>query len=106
MESERRRAKRFPLRVPAEYENGGHGTGTTENLSRSGVLMTNTTVRAQIGTDIVMRMSLYPGSFETPFHGRVVRVTDDGFAAVFERLSEAASEALQAALPGPTDLVD
>ncbi len=80
---EQRSAPRFNVQVPTEYENGHPGSGLTENVSLSGVLIEPASRSIAIQTEIRLRFSFFIGSFDTLFHGTVVRHTGDGFAVEF-----------------------
>lgn len=96
---ERRRAPRFAVRAPVEFEDTAAGQGTTENISTSGVLIEETTSRLNVGADLTLRFSFGMGSFETPFRGSVVRHTPAGFAVHFSEVGSAQLEVLGRALP-------
>ena len=80
---EQRREPRFSVQVPTEYENCHPGSGLTENLSLSGVLIERVSRSIAIQTELRLRFSFFIGSFDTLFHGTVVRHTGDGFAVEF-----------------------
>ena len=94
-----RPARRFLLRAPALFESPEVGSGTIENVSSSGVLIAHASRRFEVGSAVVLRLSLFPGSFETTFRGRVVRHTESGFAATFTALGPRQLETLRNALP-------
>ena len=97
---ERRRAPRFSVCVPLEYEDHSvEGRGFTKNVSRSGVLIEQASSPPPIGAGLRVRFSFFLGAFETPFSGKVVRHADDGFALQFGSLDEAQIEVLRTALP-------
>ncbi len=83
MVEERRREPRFSVEVPTEYEDSQTGSGFTENLSVSGVLIEPASRSPAIQTEIRLRFSFFIGSFDTVFQGTVVRHTRDGFAVQF-----------------------
>ena len=99
----RRAAPRFSIQVPTEYEYDSDlaGTGFTENVSSSGVLVDHTSAAFPIDTELRMRFSFFHGSFDTVFTGAVVRYTEDGFAARFVHLDTAQIEVLHRALSVP-----
>ena len=98
-ENDRRRAIRFEVRAPTQYANHERGTGTTENVSVSGVLIQNATRAVGVGSSLEVRFSFFPGSFDTPFTARVIRHTDDGFALQFDDLGPPQISLLRSALP-------
>ena len=95
---EQRTATRFTVRVSTEYEGAQVGTGFTDNLSLSGVLIEYASASIPIKTEIGMRFSFFAGSFETVFRGIVIRQTEDGFAVQFVDMSEAQLEILRKVL--------
>ncbi len=99
MERDLRRSQRFELRAPAEFQNGGHGSGMTWNISFSGALIVNASELLPVGTRLEVRFSFFPGSFETTFVGRVVRHSEHGFALEFSSLDEPRRHVLRTALP-------
>ncbi len=103
IDQERRAAPRFSIQVPTEYEHANTpvGTGRTENVSVSGVLVERTSAEFPIDTELRMRFSFFSGSFATAFTAAVVRHTESGFAARFVDLDTAQIEVLQRALPVP-----
>jgi len=86
----KRRHDRIPIRLEvycsfARVEGGA----MLANISYSGALIENTSMRPEIGTPIVLFVYLKPpGDFEaaTPFelNGRVVRHSPTGFAVEYE----------------------
>ncbi len=95
MPREQRAASRFTVRVSTEYEGGHTGSGFTENLSLSGVLIEYASTLIPIKTKIGMRFSFFVGSFDTLFQGTVVRHTEDGFAVQFVDMGETQLEVLR-----------
>ena len=83
MVEEQRREPRFIVEVPTEYENSQTGSGFTENLSVSGVLIEHASRSMAIQTEIRLRFSFFIGSFDTVFQGTVIRHTGGGFAVQF-----------------------
>ena len=106
IDQERRVAPRFSIQVPTEYEyeTSTPGTGLTENVSSSGVLVERTSAELPIDTELRMRFSFFQGSFATVFTAAVVRYTEDGFAARFVNLDTAQIEVLQRAFSVPPPL--
>ena len=102
MVEERRPAPRIRVQAPTEYENSHTGSGLTENVSLSGVLIERASVSIAIQTEIRLRFSFFMGSFGTEFRGTVVRHTEDGFAVQFSEMNEAQLEVLQM-LPGTSE---
>ena len=100
--SERRTARRYDIRVPVEYEHDddAQGSGTTWNLSVSGVRIENTSKTIGVGNRVAMRFSFFAGSFATSFPGSVVRHTSAGFAVQFDVLGADQIRLLDQALPG------
>ncbi len=98
-----RRAPRLSIQVPTEYEyeSSTPGSGLTENVSTSGVLVEHASAAFPIDAELRMRFSFFHGSFDTLFTGAVVRHTADGFAARFVRLETAQIEVLRTVLPVP-----
>jgi hypothetical protein len=98
---QRRAARRYDIRVPVEYEQeeDAQGRGTTWNLSISGVRIENAAPRVDVGHRLALRFSFFPGSFETPIPGNVVRLTDGGFAVQFDVLDIDQIRLLNRALP-------
>ena len=105
-DQERRAAPRFNIHVPTEYEhvNTPAGTGHTENVSVSGVLVERTSAELPIDTELRMRFSFFQGSFATVFTAAVVRYTEGGFAARFVNVDTAQIEVLQRAFSVPPPL--
>ena len=101
IDQERRAASRFSIQVPTEYENSTPGSGLTENVSTSGVLVDHASATFPTDAELRMRFSFFVGSFDTLFTGAVVRHTADGFAARFVRLETAQIEVLRRVLPVP-----
>jgi hypothetical protein len=96
---ERRRAPRFSVFVPLEYQDHGvAGRGFTKNVSRTGVLIEQASSPVPIGADLRLRFSFFLGAFETPFRGEVVRHSEEGFALQFGSLDEAQLGVLRTAL--------
>ncbi len=96
---ERRVALRFQVRAPVEYEDSTSGHGLTWDISLSGVRIENASAPVGLGTTLELRFSFFPGSFETPLGGNVVRHTDSGFAAKFISLQGFQRDLLRRALP-------
>lgn len=98
---ERRVARRYDIRVPVEYgqNQAVHGSGTTWNLSVSGVRIQHASRQVEVGGLLALRFSFFPGSFETPLPGSVVRHTEDGFAVQFDVLDATQIRLLSRALP-------
>ncbi len=103
IDQERRAAPRFSIQVPTEYEyeSSRPGSGFTENVSTSGVLVEHTSAAFPIDTELRMRFSFFQGSFDTLFTGAVVRYTEDGFAARFVHRETAQIDVLRRALSVP-----
>jgi len=100
-QTQRRVARRYEIRVPVEYEqNQQQGSGTTWNLSVSGVLIERASARVDVGGRLELRFSFFPGSFDTRFPANVVRHTPDGFAVQFDVLETDQIRLLNRALPG------
>ncbi len=80
------RDNRIPIRLAAFYPFGRmEAAGVLANISYSGALIEDTSMRPEIGTSVVLYVYLKPASaFEgpTPFKlaGHVVRHTPTGFA--------------------------
>ncbi len=96
---ERRSAPRSRIQVPVEYEDSVTGRGSTEDMSLSGVRIGHVSSVVPIGEELRLRFSLFSGSFETLFEGKVVRHTKEGFAVQFWNLDVAQLAALRRALP-------
>ena len=97
---ERRRAPRFRVEVPMEYNDHSlAGSGYTANISASGVRIDRASQRVPIGVQLGLRFSFFLGSFEIQFTGEVVRHTEDGFAVQFGILDPAQLNTLRTALP-------
>lgn len=99
-------APRFSIQVPTEYEyeNTTPGSGFTENVSSSGVLIEYTAAVFPIDTELRMRFSFFHGAFDTVFKGAVVRYTEDGFAARFVQLGPDQIEVIRRTLSAPPPL--
>ncbi len=98
---EKRRAPRYKIRVPVEcHFESGTASGTTANVSTSGVRIASST-RRSVGSGLTMRFSFFAGSFGTPFGASVVRHTEDGFAVHFNALDGRQRDLLRRALPVP-----
>lgn len=93
------RAPRYPIQVAVEFRDQAPGSGTTENISSSGVLIERASRQAAVDSPVAMRFDFFPGARETLFTGTVVRLTDAGFAVQFRGLSEKARGVLATALP-------
>ena len=91
MVKEQRAATRFSVQAPTEYEYSRDttGSGLTENLSLSGVLVERASILIAIQSEIQLRFSFFTGSFDTVFRGTVVRQSSDGFAVHFGDMDEA-----------------
>ncbi len=100
---EQRSAPRFNVQVPTEYENGHPGSGLTENVSPSGVLIEPASRSIAIQTELQLRFSFFIGSFDTVFQGTVVRHTEDGFAVQSMNMDEAQLEVLRKILAEASD---
>lgn len=98
-ETDRRRARRFEVRAPTQYANTERGTGITENVSISGVLIQNASRLVGVGSSVEVRFSFFPGSFDTAFTAHVIRETEAGFALQFSDLGPSQLSLLRAALP-------
>jgi hypothetical protein len=98
----RRAARRYDIRVPVEYEQSPKqpGSGTTWNLSVSGVLIEHASEWVEVGGRLELRFSFFAGSFDTRFPANVVRRTPDGFAVQFDILETDQIRLLNRALPG------
>jgi hypothetical protein len=96
---ERRAAPRYPLQAPVEFNDGAGGTGTTENISVSGVLIEDSTFQVEVRSDVILHFSFFAGSFGIPFLGTVVRHSSGGFAVRFFELGSPQREVLREALP-------
>ncbi len=97
---EKRLARRFLLRVPVEYENGGPGSGILWDISESGAHIEEVSRLVESGSSLTLRFSFFVGSFDVPFRGDTVRTTDWGFAVRFVDVSESQLDMLSRALPG------
>ena len=95
MVEEKRTAPRISVQVPTEYENSQMGSGLTENMSVSGVLIEPASRSIAIQTQIRLRFSFFIGSFDTEFHGTVVRHTGNGFAVQFQEVDDVQREVLR-----------
>ncbi len=95
MVEEQRAAPRVSVQVPTEYENSHTGSGVTENVSVSGVLIDHASRSMAIQTAIRLRFSFFIGSFDTVFHGTVIRQTGDGFAVQFGDMDQVQLEVLR-----------
>ncbi len=95
MVEERRREPRFSVQVPTEYENSQTGSGLTENVSLSGVLIEHASRSIPIQTEIRLRFSFFSGSFDTEFQGTVIRHTGGGFAVQFGDMDPVQVEVLR-----------
>ncbi len=96
---ERRSAPRSTIQVPVEYEDSVTGRGSTEDMSLSGVRIEHVSSVVPTEEELRLRFSLFSGSFETLFEGKVVRHTKEGFAIQFWNLDVAQLAALRRALP-------
>ena len=98
--SEKRAAQRSSVRAPVEYAGDEiQGTGISENVSVSGLLIEHVSSPVALGQELRIRLSLFQGSFDTEFRARVVRITEEGFAIQFLRLDPAQMEVLLTSLP-------
>ncbi len=85
-----RHDNRIPVRLAALYSFGRiGGDGVLANISYSGALIEDTTVRPEIGTFVVVYVRLEPPSAyaaATPFEldGHVVRHSSNGFAIEYK----------------------
>ncbi len=88
--TKRRPDNRIPIHLAAFYSSGRiEADGLLANISYSGALIEDTTVRPAIGTFVVLYVYLKPpGAFEaaTPFElvGHVVRHSSAGFAIEYK----------------------
>ncbi len=93
---------RVALRVPVSYRSVDAelwGEGTTWNLSTSGALVEHATRQPVLGTELLLWLSLYPGSTGVALPGTVTRLTDRGFAVRFGKLDDEQAHLIQRALP-------
>lgn len=100
---DRRREPRFNVRAPTEYSDGRTGRGTTENVSLTGALLENISSQQPVGARLELHFSFFAGSYETPFAGHVVRLTELGFAVEFTDLDSSRRQLLHSALPRGAD---
>ena len=56
---EKRAAPRFLVQVPTDYENSHAGSGLTENLSLSGVLIEPASTAIELQTEIQLRFAFF-----------------------------------------------
>ena len=105
MVRKQRAALRFSVQVPTTYENSHDttGSGLTENLSLSGVLVEHASILIEIQREIRLRFSFFTGSFDTVFRGTVVRHAGDGFAVQFGDMGEAHLEVLRRGIQLPSN---
>jgi hypothetical protein len=97
---EQRRAARFSIEVPMEYQDHSlGGRGLTANLSVSGVRIEQASQRVPIGMQLTLRFSFFQGSFGSLFRGEVVRHSEDGFAVTFGSLDDTQIDTLRRILP-------
>ena len=103
IDQDRRAAPRLSIQVPAEYEyrTSAWGTGFTENVSTSGVLVEHTSAASPIDREMRMRFSFFDGSFGTVFTAAIVRYTKGGFAIRFVDLEPTQIDVLRRALSLP-----
>ena len=86
----RRPDNRIPIHLAAFYSSGRiEADGLLADISYSGALIEDTTVRPEIGTFVVLHVYLQPPSAfaaETPFEldGHVVRHSSNGFAIEYK----------------------
>ena len=105
VDSERREPSpgaRIPIRAPVSYRSvDGEvwGEGTSWNLSISGALVEHATRPVELGTELLLWFSLYPGSTGTALPGTVMRLTGRGFAVRFGELDDEQAHLLKRALP-------
>ena len=99
---EKRIARRFLLRVPVEYGDGGPGSGILWDISKSGARIEEVSRLVEPGTTLTLRFSFFAGSFDVPLRGETVRTTDWGFAVRFIDVSEPQLDMLRGAFPGAT----
>ncbi len=59
------------------------GQGMLANVSYSGALVEPASESIELGTRLVLRCSLFVGSFDIELAGEIVRNTDGGFAVRF-----------------------
>ncbi|MBW2270587.1 MAG: PilZ domain-containing protein [Deltaproteobacteria bacterium] len=95
-----RSALRYNLQLPTEYRSDDQcGAGLISNISMSGVLIEHVSDPIETGAQLDLRVSAYPGSFDTELPVEVVRGTRDGFAARFVDLAPANELVLRRILP-------
>ena len=92
---EKRAAPRFQVQVPTDYENSHAGSGLTENLSFSGVLIESASSSIAVQSEVQLRFAFFIGSSNTVFRGTVVRQSSDGFAVHFGDMDEAQRRVLR-----------
>ncbi len=86
----KRRHNRIPIRLAAFCSHGRvEGAGVLANISYSGALIEDTSVRPEIGAPVILYVYLKPPSAfgaATPFKlaGHVVRHTPTGFAIEYK----------------------
>lgn len=82
--SNRRNQGRIPTRFESLYSDGRkEGVGVLRDISHSGALFEQTTLRPQIGKTVRAYVFVQPVS-PVELVGQVVRLTDDGFAIQYE----------------------
>ena len=95
MAKDQRAAPRFSVRVSTEFESDQTGSGFTDNISLSGVLIEYASSSIPIDTKIQLRFSFFVGSFDTVFQGIVSRHTEDGFGVQFVEMGESQVDVLR-----------
>lgn len=102
--NERRVAPRVRIGAPVSCAVGERGISFqthTVDVSMSGVLLLEgRAAKPDIGEEVTMWFSFFPGSSEVPIRGRVARHTRSGFAVHFAELRAPERAMLRRALPG------
>jgi hypothetical protein len=102
-EGERRAAQRVRIGAPVSCVVGDRGVSFqahTVDVSMSGVLLDARAAKPNVGEEVTMWFSFFPGSSEVPVRGRVARHTPSGFAVHFAQLRASEHAMLRRALPG------
>jgi hypothetical protein len=101
--SERRAAPRVRIGAPVSCVVGERGISFqahTVDVSMSGVLLAARAAKPDVGEEVTMWFSFFPGSSEVPIRGCVARHTPSGFAVHFVELHASELGMLRRALPG------
>jgi hypothetical protein len=91
-----RKSPRTKVCFPVEYQSMAEmRQGMVANISFTGALLESASESIEPGTRLVLRCSIFVGSFDIELAGEIVRNTDGGFAVEFVDLGRSQVELLR-----------